>query len=112
MKNYLRTPVGYFIEWNVSRRNIIGIINEDHNPRTRLLGTIPPPETLFWSKKAFEMYGPLKCARTGRALFDNEAWKQSKNVLKSIHKGLVSDPPGSSFYFCMYCIAVVEEQIL
>ena len=49
----------------------------------------------------FETYGPLKCARTGRPLFDNEAWKQSKNVLSSIHEGHVSDPPGYSFYFKM-----------
>lgn len=43
----------------------------------------------------------MKCARTGRPLFDNEAWKQSKNVLKSIHEGHVSDPPGFSFYYLM-----------
>ena len=34
-------------------------------------------------------------------MFDNEAWKQSKNVLRTIHEGHVSDPPEFSFYFKM-----------
>ncbi|KAG2224491.1 hypothetical protein INT45_010557, partial [Circinella minor] len=75
------------------------------NPRwlfRRVKRTIPPPEKLYPKvKQLFEIYGPLKCARTGRSLFDNEAWKQSKNILKSIHEGQVSDPPGFSFYFHM-----------
>ena len=70
--------------------------------RNVFLGTIPPPEKLYPKvKQLFEIYGPLKCARTGRSLFDNEAWKQSKNILKSIHEGQVSDPPGFSFYVHM-----------
>lgn len=32
-------------------------------------------------------------------MFDNENWRQAKNVLKTIHLGHVSDPPGIPFYF-------------
>ncbi|KAI9484349.1 hypothetical protein BDB00DRAFT_878931 [Zychaea mexicana] len=63
---------------------------------------IPPAETLYFIiKQLFESYGPIKCARAGRPLFDNEAWQQARNVLTTIHHGYVSDPPGMSFYYLM-----------
>jgi hypothetical protein len=63
---------------------------------------IPPAEELYpVVKNLFTLYGPLKCKKTGKPLFDNEAWKQSKSVLKTILSGHVSDPPGFSFYYKM-----------
>ncbi|KAI9473378.1 hypothetical protein BDB00DRAFT_879759 [Zychaea mexicana] len=47
----------------------------------------------------FTKYRPLRCARTGRLLFDYENWRQAKSVLKTIHQGHLSDPPGIPLYF-------------
>ncbi|KAG2211076.1 hypothetical protein INT45_009770 [Circinella minor] len=60
---------------------------------------LPPEELYPLIKKLFETYGPLRCARTGRPLFDFENWRQAKNVLSTIHLGHVSDPPNKRFYF-------------
>ncbi|KAG2211379.1 hypothetical protein INT45_007541, partial [Circinella minor] len=61
---------------------------------------IPPGKDLYpVVKKVFDTYGYLRCAKTGRPLFDDEAWRQSENVLNTIQLGHVSDPPGISFYF-------------
>ena len=58
-----------------------------NNINNSYVGAVPPPEILYpVVKTLFELYGPLKCSRTGRPLFDNEAWKQSKNGLSSIHE--------------------------
>ncbi|KAG2216993.1 hypothetical protein INT45_003031, partial [Circinella minor] len=66
----------------------------------RVKRVVPPPEELYpLIKKLFETYGPLRCARTGRPLFDFENWRQAKNVLSTIHLGHVSDPPNIRFYF-------------
>ena len=58
-----------------------------------------PKELCSLIRKLFETYGPLRCARTGRPLFDYENWRQAKNVLTAIHLGHVSDPPNIRFYF-------------
>ncbi|KAG2211306.1 hypothetical protein INT45_003588, partial [Circinella minor] len=66
----------------------------------RVRRVIPPPSILYpVVKDLFKTYGPLRCARTGRPLFDYENWQQAANVLKAIHQGHVSDPPGIPFYF-------------
>ena len=67
---------------------------------TRVKRTVPPPnELLPRIKKLFDTYGPLKCTRTGQALFNRLNWKQAASVLESIRLGHLSDPPGLSFYF-------------
>ncbi|KAI7855375.1 hypothetical protein BDC45DRAFT_90850 [Circinella umbellata] len=66
----------------------------------RVKRVVPPPEELYpLIKKLFETYGPLRCARTERPLFDFENWRQAKNVLSTIHLGHVSDSPNIRFYF-------------
>ena len=63
-------------------------------------GVIPPPNELYpVVKQLFDEYGNMRCAKTGRTLFDQEAYRQAENVLKCIARGHVSDPPGISFYF-------------
>ncbi|TCD61520.1 hypothetical protein EIP91_008291 [Steccherinum ochraceum] len=44
-------------------------------------------------------FGPLKDAKTGEPLFNEEAWKIASNVLENIRRGLYSDPPGVQLYF-------------
>lgn len=45
-------------------------------------------------KFLFLSYGPLKCAKSGKALFDKKSWDQAAAVLKTVQLGHVSDPPG------------------
>lgn len=63
---------------------------------------IPPPEILYPRVRAvFELFGPLKDATTGKALFGDENdsnWKVAKNILDLIYNGYVSDPPGVALY--------------
>ncbi|KAF7722529.1 hypothetical protein EC973_003056 [Apophysomyces ossiformis] len=66
----------------------------------RVKRVVPPVEDLYpVIENLFREYGPIKCPTTGYPLFDEEAWKQSANVLKAIEQGQVSDPPGFSLYF-------------
>lgn len=44
-------------------------------------------------------FGPLKDAKTGEPLFNDEAWKIAENVLENIRRGLYSDPPGVQLYY-------------
>jgi hypothetical protein len=61
---------------------------------------ILPPTLLYWRVRAvFRLYGPEKDSKSGRPLFNDEAWKKSRNVLKEILLGYISDPPGVEFYF-------------
>ena len=46
----------------------------------------------------YAIYGNKIDALSGKALFDDEAWKKANNVLKEILQGFVSDPPGYQFY--------------
>lgn len=63
---------------------------------------IPPPEQLYAAvAKVFRLYGPLKDASTGMPLFNTEAWKTAKRILKLIHDGYLSDPPGVALYQVM-----------
>ncbi|OAD04865.1 hypothetical protein MUCCIDRAFT_161576 [Mucor lusitanicus CBS 277.49] len=55
-------------------------------------------------KFLFLSYGPLKCAKSGKALFDKKSWDQAAAVLKTVQLGHVSDPPGG-FRLTLYrCI--------
>ena len=66
----------------------------------RVKRRIPPPDALALSVQLlFDEFGSLPCSRTSRPLFDDEAHRQADNVLSSIRRGDVSDPPGISFYF-------------
>lgn len=69
---------------------------------SRVRQTIPPPEQLYdLVKKVFYTYGPLKDAKTNQPLFNAEAWRVAKNILKLVLKGFVSDPPGISLYVAL-----------
>jgi 3'-5' exonuclease len=64
--------------------------------------TIPPPELLYpVVKEVYLTYGPLLDSKTQKPLFNSQAWKDAANVLKAIHAGLLSDPPGIPLYFQM-----------
>ena len=63
---------------------------------------VPPPEILYPAvEEVYETYGPLLDAATNTPLFNRQAWKDAKNILKSIQLGLLSDPPDIALYFCM-----------
>jgi hypothetical protein len=52
--------------------------------------------------KVFQLYCPQKDSKTNLPLFNAQAWNDTKNVLKAIKLGLLSDPPGFQLYFQMY----------
>ena len=52
---------------------------------------VPPPSVLYWRVRAvFVTYGQMIDSETGRPLFNAQAWKKAKNVLKEIRAGLYS----------------------
>jgi hypothetical protein len=60
---------------------------------------VPPPSILFWRVRAvFTLYGPMKDSKTGKPLFNDDAWVKAKGVLREILLGYYSDPPGVSMY--------------
>ncbi|KAF6764006.1 hypothetical protein DFP72DRAFT_956173 [Ephemerocybe angulata] len=60
---------------------------------------IPPPDILYpLVEELFLAYGPLKDATTDQPLFNQQAWKTSKQILELIRQGYVSDPPGIALY--------------
>jgi hypothetical protein len=65
--------------------------------------TVPPPDKLFDAvNEVFQLYCPQKDSKTNLPLFNTQAWNDTKNVLKAIKLGLLSDPPGFQLYFQMY----------
>lgn len=44
------------------------------------------------------MYGSLADSKSGRPLFNKEAWAKANNLLKEILRGYYSDPPGVQMY--------------
>jgi hypothetical protein len=73
------------------------------NPRwlwRRCRRSVPPPKELYEAvSEVFYAYGPLKDSKTKLPLFNPQAWKDARNILKAIHLGLLSDPPGVQLYF-------------
>jgi hypothetical protein len=60
---------------------------------------ILPPTRLYWRLRAvFSLFGPLRDPKSGKPLFNDEAWKKARNLLKEVVQGLISDPPGIAFY--------------
>jgi hypothetical protein len=49
--------------------------------------------------KVYKTYGPLLDFTTNPPLFNAQAWKDAKDILKSIHPGLLSDPLDVPLYF-------------
>jgi len=63
---------------------------------------VPPPEQLYnLVSTVFKIYGPLKDAQSGLPLFSSNTWKTIKNILYTIKRGEISDPPGIAFYYCL-----------
>lgn len=50
-------------------------------------------------KSLFLSFGPLKCSKSGRALFDKLVWNQALSVLKTVQLGQASDPPNVELYY-------------
>lgn len=69
----------------------------------RVRRIIPPPDELLpLLSQLFQIFGPLKDAKTGEPLFkDKTAWDDARNVLENVRLGYVSDPPGIPLYFKM-----------
>jgi hypothetical protein len=56
---------------------------------------VPPPRELYDAvSHVFQLYGPQNDSKTNNA----QVWHDAKNVLKAIHLGLLSDPPGVQLY--------------
>ena len=65
----------------------------------RVRRRIPPPTILHARVKAvYDYFQDKTDFATGAALFHDRAKHKSKNILKMITNGLISDPPGVSFY--------------
>jgi hypothetical protein len=65
----------------------------------RVRRRIPDPDMLFERvQHVFNTFQDTKDAKTGKPLFNEAAKHKSKLVLKLIKSGLLSDPPGYSFY--------------
>ncbi|CEP09375.1 hypothetical protein [Parasitella parasitica] len=63
---------------------------------------VPPPDELHASVKAlFDIYQDSKCAVSGFPLFGRRCKAVADNVLDSIKRGHVSDPPGISLYYLL-----------
>ncbi|KAJ7681120.1 hypothetical protein B0H17DRAFT_943362, partial [Mycena rosella] len=63
---------------------------------------VHPPKQLYDAvSRVYQLYGPQKDAKTKLPLFNAKAWHDAKNVLKAIHLGPLSDPPGVQLYFQM-----------
>ncbi|BGP51804.1 hypothetical protein JCM10450v2_007760 [Rhodotorula kratochvilovae] len=61
--------------------------------------TVPPPHQLVPQLVAvFKLYGPLQDAKTGRPLFNSDAWNAAARVIEDVLAGLVSDPPDVDLY--------------
>ncbi|CAO3630214.1 unnamed protein product [Mucor hiemalis] len=54
---------------------------------------LPVLQSLFLS------FGPLKCSKSGRVLFDKVSWSQALSVLKTVQLVHVSNPPGVQLYY-------------
>ena len=60
---------------------------------------VPPPSILYWRVRAvFALYGNVVDSKTNKPLFNAEAWKKAKGVLREILLGYYSDPPGMEMY--------------
>ena len=67
--------------------------------RQRVPRIILSPSKLYWRVRGvLELYGMMVDPKTGKTLFNDNAWKIAKNLLMEILDGNVSDPPGMSFY--------------
>jgi hypothetical protein len=61
---------------------------------------IPPPELLYSAVcEVYKTFGPLLDSKTGAPLFNTQAWKDARNIMKSIQAGLLSDPLDVPLYF-------------
>ncbi|KAG2193039.1 hypothetical protein INT47_009289 [Mucor saturninus] len=89
--------------WHTKKNaeNYLETINTDFNAYMashpefilkRVKRSTPQPNQLLPAVKLlFDQHGPLPCAKTGFPLFDKEFMRISKNVLRSIELGHVSD---------------------
>ena len=59
----------------------------------------PAPKILYYRVRAvYKLFGNIKDSKTGKPLFNKEAWEKAKNVLSEILCGFYSDPPGFNLY--------------
>ncbi|CEP13323.1 hypothetical protein [Parasitella parasitica] len=69
----------------------------------RMRRHVPTPDELHASVKAlFDIYQDSKCAVSGFFLFDRRCKAVAANILDSIKRDHVSDPPGISWYYLLY----------
>ncbi|KAG2220711.1 hypothetical protein INT45_012575, partial [Circinella minor] len=75
----------------------------DTNPSwiLRRVKRIVPPATKLGPivQDLFNEYGNVVCLKTGRKLFDKDAWAQADRMIKSIYNGEVSDHPEVPLYY-------------
>mmetsp|Transcript_21287 Transcript_21287/g.32153 ORF Transcript_21287/g.32153 Transcript_21287/m.32153 type:complete len:343 (+) Transcript_21287:103-1131(+) len=58
-----------------------------------------PSSKLYWRVRAcISLYGKMICPNSGKPLFNDEAWKKARNLLKEIIEGYYSDIPGETYY--------------
>ncbi|KAG2216099.1 hypothetical protein INT45_001361 [Circinella minor] len=66
----------------------------------RVKRVVPSPDELGpVVQELFDEYGNLICVKTGRTLFDKNAWKQADNMIKAIYEGQISDHPDVPLYY-------------
>jgi hypothetical protein len=65
----------------------------------RVKHCVPPAEILASRVvEVFRTYGPLKDAKNGQPLFNNDSWETARTIMENIKMGYYSDPPGMKFY--------------
>ncbi|KAG7351959.1 hypothetical protein IV203_008007 [Nitzschia inconspicua] len=67
--------------------------------RKRVQRVALPTNYLYYRVRAvFVTFGEKKDSKTGKPLFNDDAWKKANNLLGEIKRGFCLDPPGFNFY--------------
>ncbi|KAG2227535.1 hypothetical protein INT45_002220 [Circinella minor] len=66
----------------------------------RIKRVLPPADELGpVVQELIDEYGSLIYIKTGRTLFDKNAWKQADSMIKAIYEGQISDHPDVPLYY-------------
>ncbi|KAI7853847.1 hypothetical protein BDC45DRAFT_569823 [Circinella umbellata] len=66
----------------------------------RIKRAVPPADEFgLVVQELFDEYGSLICVKTGRTLFDKNAWKQADSMIEAIYEGQISDHSDVPLYY-------------
>ena len=126
--NRTKTPTGhsarksYFIAWSeawgvwdesvlkevITKLKLSGLDDDDIEKKryydakwfqARVPRRVPAPLELYYRLRAvYASFGDVVDEESGRALFNDKAWKKANAVLLEVLLGYLSDPPGYTMY--------------